>query len=108
MKRENLGRAQDVTATQPISLDVLKEKYLKAGETSAEDLFRRVARALASVEKPADQEKYEALFLANLHAGNVGDCIPATGRQPPEVVKAQGTGARARAHGKKRISNLYI
>jgi hypothetical protein len=50
MKRENLGRAQDVTATQPISLDVLKEKYLKAGETSAEDLFRRVARALASVE----------------------------------------------------------
>ena len=54
MKRENLGRAQDVTATQPISLDVLKEKYLKAGETSAEDLFRRVARALASVEKPAD------------------------------------------------------
>ncbi len=72
MKRENLGRAQDVTATQPISLDVLKEKYLKAGETSAEDLFRRVARALASVEKPADQEKYEALFLANLHAGAIG------------------------------------
>ena len=35
MKRENLGRAHDVTATQPISLDVLKEKYLKAGETSA-------------------------------------------------------------------------
>ena len=72
MKRENLGRAQDVTATQPISLDVLKEKYLKAGETSAEDLFRRVARALASVEKPANQEKYEALFLANLHAGAIG------------------------------------
>ncbi len=72
MKRENLGRAQDVTATQPISLDVLKEKYLKAGETGAEDLFRRVARALASVEKPAEREKYEALFLANLHAGAIG------------------------------------
>ncbi len=72
MKRENLGRAQDVTATQPISLDVLREKYLKAGETSAEDLFRRVARALASVEAEADREKYEALFLANLHAGAIG------------------------------------
>ena len=72
MKRENLGRAQDVTATQPISLDVLKEKYLKAGETSAEDLFRRVARSLASVEKPELREEYEALFLANLHAGAIG------------------------------------
>ncbi|WP_042425797.1 adenosylcobalamin-dependent ribonucleoside-diphosphate reductase [Comamonas granuli] len=72
MKRENLGRAQDVTATQPISLDVLQEKYLKAGETSAEDLFRRVARALASVEKPDEREKYEALFLANMHAGAIG------------------------------------
>ena len=72
MKRENLGRAHDVTATQPISLDVLKEKYLKAGETSAEDLFRRVARALASVEAEAERDKYEALFLANMHAGAIG------------------------------------
>lgn len=72
MKRENLGRAHDVTATQPISLDVLQEKYLKAGETGAEDLYRRVARALASVEAPELREKYEALFLANLHAGAIG------------------------------------
>ncbi|NMM90404.1 ribonucleoside-diphosphate reductase, adenosylcobalamin-dependent [Rhodococcus sp. SRB_17] len=72
MKREDLGRAHDVTATQPISLDVLKEKYLKAGETSAEDLYRRVARALASVEAEGEREKYEALFLANLHAGAIG------------------------------------
>ncbi len=72
MKREDLGRAQDVTATQPISLDVLQEKYLKPGETSVEDLFRRVARALASVEAEGEREKYEALFLANLHAGAIG------------------------------------
>ena len=72
MKREDLGRAHDLTATQPISLDVLKEKYLKAGETSAEDLYRRVARALASVEAEGEREKYEALFLANLHAGAIG------------------------------------
>ncbi|MGP1691283.1 MAG: adenosylcobalamin-dependent ribonucleoside-diphosphate reductase [Giesbergeria sp.] len=72
MKREDLGRAQDVTAIQPISLDVLQEKYLKPGETSAEDLFRRVARALASVEAEGEREKYEALFLANMHAGAIG------------------------------------
>jgi ribonucleoside-diphosphate reductase alpha chain len=72
MKREDLGRAQDVTATQPISLDVLQEKYLKPGESSAEDLFRRVARALASVEVEGEREKYEALFLANMHAGAIG------------------------------------
>ena len=72
MKREDLGRAQDVTATQPISLDVLQEKYLKPGESSAEDLFRRVARALASVEVEGERAKYEALFLDNMHAGAIG------------------------------------
>ncbi len=72
MKREDLGRAQDVTATQPISFDVLKEKYLKAGETGAEDVYRRVARALASVETEDKRAQYEALFLANLHAGAIG------------------------------------
>ena len=72
MKREDFGRPHDVTSTQPISLDVLQEKYLKTGETSAEDLYRRVARALASVEAEGEREKYEALFLANLHAGAIG------------------------------------
>lgn len=72
MKREDLGRAQDVTAVQPISLDVLHEKYLKPGETSVEELYRRVARALASVEPEARRTEFEALFLANLHAGAIG------------------------------------
>jgi len=57
---------------QPISLDVLREKYLKPGETAADELYRRVARALASVEAPELREKYEALFLANLQAGAIG------------------------------------
>ena len=86
MKREDLGRAHDLTATQPISLDVLKEKYLKAGETSAEDLYRRVARALASVEAEGEREKYEALFLANLHTGAIG-----AGR----IMSAAGTNIQA-------------
>jgi ribonucleoside-diphosphate reductase alpha chain len=35
---------------QPISLDVLREKYLKADEQTVGDLYARVAKALASVE----------------------------------------------------------
>ena len=72
MKREHFGRPQDLTATQPISHDVLKEKYLKPGESGLEDVYRRVARALASVELPDEREKHEALFLENLHAGAIG------------------------------------
>lgn len=57
---------------QPISADVLSEKYLKAGETGADDVYRRVARALASVEAPALRSRYEELFLSNLRGGAIG------------------------------------
>ena len=72
MKRDNTMRPQDLTHTQPISLDVLKEKYLKPGEDGIEDLYRRVARALASVEKEDVRADWEQRFLANLHAGAIG------------------------------------
>ena len=72
MKREPNPPMNSTSSLQPISLDVLREKYLKTGETSAEDLYRRVARALASVEAPDLREKYEMLFLENLHAGAIG------------------------------------
>jgi ribonucleoside-diphosphate reductase alpha chain len=72
MKRDNPLRAQDLTNTQPISLDVLAEKYLKSGETSQEDLFRRVSKALASVEKEELRAEWEQKFLANMHAGAIG------------------------------------
>jgi ribonucleoside-diphosphate reductase alpha chain len=89
MKRDeqkSMERPQDLTATQPISADVLREKYLKAGETGAEDVYRRVARALASVEAEATRPQHEALFLANLHAGAIG-----AGR----IMSAAGTGIQA-------------
>ena len=57
--------------TQPISQDVLSEKYLKAGEHGAEDIYQRVARAFASVE-PADKKTWEARFLLNLQKGAIG------------------------------------
>lgn len=72
MHRENLGRAQDAADLQPISLDVLREKYLKDGETGVGELYARVARALASVEPEARRAECEALFLANLQAGAIG------------------------------------
>ncbi|MBU4181300.1 MAG: adenosylcobalamin-dependent ribonucleoside-diphosphate reductase [Gammaproteobacteria bacterium] len=72
MKRDNTMRPQDLTATQPISQDVLAEKYLKPGESGLEDLYRRVARALASVEKEAERAEWEQRFLDNLHAGAIG------------------------------------
>ena len=86
MKREHFSRPQDITATQPISDDVLKEKYLKPGETGIEDVYRRVARALASVEKEVDREIHEARFLENLHAGAIG-----AGR----IMSAAGTAIQA-------------
>lgn len=61
-----------VAALQPISMDVLREKYLKPGETTVQELYQRVARALASVEAPDLRGKYEALFLANVQAGAIG------------------------------------
>jgi ribonucleoside-diphosphate reductase alpha chain len=61
-----------LSAGQPISDDVLREKYLKSGETGVEDVYQRVARALASVEAEPLRAKYEALFLENLRAGAIG------------------------------------
>ena len=72
MKRDSSLRPQDLTQTQPISHDVLAEKYLKPGETGVEDIYRRVARALASVEKPKLRAEWEQKFLDNLHAGAIG------------------------------------
>ncbi len=72
MKREPQPPLNPTSSLQPISLDVLREKYLKPGETTADELYQRVARALASVEKPELRAKYEALFLVNLKAGAIG------------------------------------
>ncbi|WP_288252058.1 adenosylcobalamin-dependent ribonucleoside-diphosphate reductase [uncultured Hydrogenophaga sp.] len=57
---------------QPISEEVLREKYLKDGETTREQLFARVARALASVEAPERRAEFEPRFLDLLCQGGIG------------------------------------
>ena len=87
MKRDSIPSAiHTATTMQPISYDVLVEKYLKPGETSADDLFARVARALASVEEESKRPHYENLFLQNLYAGAIG-----AGR----IMSAAGTSIQA-------------
>jgi ribonucleoside-diphosphate reductase alpha chain len=86
MKRDALKSAQTAIGQQPITLDVLKEKYLKEGETSADDIYRRVARALASVEPEADRVLWEQRFFDNLQAGAIG-----AGR----IMSAAGTSIQA-------------
>jgi ribonucleoside-diphosphate reductase alpha chain len=48
---------------QSISEEVLLEKYAKGTEQSIDAVRRRVARALAAVEAPAQRERWERAFL---------------------------------------------
>ncbi|MBK9440037.1 MAG: adenosylcobalamin-dependent ribonucleoside-diphosphate reductase [Comamonadaceae bacterium] len=58
-----------IMATQPISEEVLIEKYSKGSEKTISDVNRRVARALASVELPDQQKSWESKFLQTLESG---------------------------------------
>lgn len=71
MKRETADLLPTLSM-QPISFDVLREKYFKNGENDVEELYRRVARALASVEREDLREPLEAKFLDNLRLGAIG------------------------------------
>ncbi len=86
MKRDDAIQLSAQLALQAISADVLREKYLKDGEQVEADLFRRVARALASVEAQPLRTEWEARFLRNLEAGGIG-----AGR----IMSAAGTGLEA-------------
>ena len=57
---------------QPISLDVLLEKYAKAGEQTADEIFRRVAKGLVQKEDAAIRDEMETLFLQNMRQGAIG------------------------------------
>lgn len=56
---------------QPICRDVLRLKYLRGTETTPQDVYRRVARALASAEPPTQRPYWEAQFFGNLQRGGL-------------------------------------
>jgi ribonucleoside-diphosphate reductase alpha chain len=57
---------------QSISEDVLLEKYAKVDETTAEVIFNRVAKGLASVESAELRSSMELIFLDNMKSGGIG------------------------------------
>lgn len=54
---------------QPISRDVLMEKYAREGEHGIDDIRARVARALAQAERPAEREAWAVRFRQALCDG---------------------------------------
>ncbi|MEQ1804292.1 MAG: adenosylcobalamin-dependent ribonucleoside-diphosphate reductase [Burkholderiaceae bacterium] len=86
MKLNDLPIYTVALAPQAISTEVLLEKYAKGNETSAEDIQRRVSRALACAEQPANRAHWQEQFLVALTKG----FVPA-GR----INSAAGTGIRA-------------
>ena len=56
---------------QPISTEVLAEKYAKGEERSAADVHARVARALAQAEAPPQRRHWEKRFAEALDGGFV-------------------------------------
>ena len=90
VSRDERTRDETPLPAQPISAEVLVEKYAKGGERSAAEVRRRVARALAAGEAPESRAHWEARFVeaqervllytrhkliaGGLHSGMQGDC----------------------------------
>ncbi|PZP93953.1 MAG: adenosylcobalamin-dependent ribonucleoside-diphosphate reductase [Variovorax paradoxus] len=54
---------------QPISCDVLMERYARDGEREVDDVHRKVAHALAQPEHPAEREAWAMRYLQAMRDG---------------------------------------
>lgn len=58
---------------QQVTIDVLLEKYAKDSEKTEDEIFRRVAKGVAAVEKTAKlRRKWEKKFYENMKRGAIG------------------------------------
>jgi ribonucleoside-diphosphate reductase alpha chain len=75
-------------APQPAVAALLRERYCRAGETTADDVQRRVVRALAAIEPVPVRRAWEAGFLALLRAGFIpgGRIAAHAGDQTPMMI----------------------
>lgn len=56
----------------PVCAAVLADRYLAPGESTREQVFRRVAHALAAAEAPERRAHFARLFYANMLHGAIG------------------------------------
>ena len=70
-KSADAPHTQHNLPAQPISEEVLVEKYAKGGERSITAVHARVARALAQAEPAEQRKQWEERFAAALDAGFV-------------------------------------
>ena len=119
-----IDKAQMLLDEQPISIDVLIEKYAKGDEKSVDEVRRRVARGLAAVEKPEERAAWETRFhqamvdgfipggrvnsaagteiaatLINCFVQPVGDAISGDGNGLPSIYKALNQAAETMRRG---------
>lgn len=119
-----LDKAQVLLDEQPISIDVLIEKYAKGDEKSVDEVRRRVARGLATVEKEEIRAEWEQRFyqamadgfipggrvnsaagteiaatLINCFVQPVGDAISGDGNGLPSIYKALNQAAETMRRG---------
>ena len=59
-------------APQPVSRQVLADRYAGPGEHNASQIYRRVALALAQAERPERREAVARAFLRNMEQGAIG------------------------------------
>lgn len=72
-KWKKMTNKLNTLSVQQISLDILEEKYFKLKDSSINDVYARVAKAMASAESGIEKKtKYEQLFFENMLKGGIG------------------------------------